>query len=217
MVACVSVGRGTTVRNPRSVTGRLQRAGLAVTVASIVAVLGLPGTAYAHNRLKSADPAAGSSPSSSPARVTLEFTERLDQKFTGVAVTDVHNGSVVDGPLQISGFRAVQPLQPSLAPGQYTVAYRVTSKDGHTVSDAYVFNIPAPPGSSPQAAAAAAVSPTPQAGTAGTGRSTAAWFAAAAAVLAVLAVAVVAAVVRRRGRRAPAAGGWLRAGSSDRV
>jgi methionine-rich copper-binding protein CopC len=186
------------------VTLMLQRMGIAVVVASIVAVVGLPGTAYAHNRLRSGDPAAGSSPRESPAQVTLEFSERLDLKFTGVAVTDIHNGSVVDGPVQINGFRAVQRLRPSLPPGQYTVAYRVTSKDGHTVSDAYVFSIPGPPGSSQQPATASAPGgPPPRLSqSAGTGPGSAVWLAAGVG-LAVLTSAVVMIVVRRRGRRAP--------------
>lgn len=105
-----------------------------------LAVLGA-GPAAAHSVLVSVDPADGAQLSTGPARVTFTFNENLQPSFPSVTVVGPdHNlwsegQPVVDGP-HVS--IAVRELGPA---GKYTMAYRVTSADGHPVSGTRSFTL----------------------------------------------------------------------------
>lgn len=127
---------------------------LAVALCVALVVLLLPASrAWAHNALRESTPAQGSQSASAPAQVELVFAERLDPKFTTVAVTGTGGTTVTAGKPAVAGTRATQPLTAGLAAGSYTVAYRVVSVDGHPVQGSFTFTITAPPGAAPASAA----------------------------------------------------------------
>ncbi|MFK3983253.1 copper resistance protein CopC [Micromonospora sp. NPDC050397] len=128
-------------------------------VTGALALMVAPAPAQAHNELRASNPAKGAKLASAPAEVTLDFAERLDPRFTTVAVTDAAGKAVVDGKPQVDGVRAVQRLRPALDAGAYTVAYRVVSVDGHPVRGSHTFTVTAPPTTAP-ATPAAPPSPT---------------------------------------------------------
>ena len=182
--------------------------GRRLAIVSVVAtlVLATPGAAWAHNQLKFADPADTAALAAAPRQITLTFSERLDPRFTTVAVTDAAGTAMTGGPVQVSETTAVQPLLPTLGAGSFTVAYRVVSVDGHPVAGSLRFTVTlvedpaqfdAVPSATPSAAEgvpAAAATPVARAGGGSDGAAPVLW---AAAVVAVL-VGLGAVIVRRR-------------------
>lgn len=117
-------------------------------------------------RCASPPPAKGARLGAAPQQVDLVFAERLDPKFTTIAVTAPGDTAAVAGAPAVSGTRATQTLQPGLPAGEYTVAYRVVSVDGHPVQGSFTFTVTAAPAASapasapPVAASSAAPQPT---------------------------------------------------------
>nr|WP_240940212.1 copper resistance CopC family protein [Planosporangium flavigriseum] len=182
------------------------RAALAAAVATVA--LSLVATpAWAHNALRSSSPADGEQLAAPPRQVVLEFRERLDPKFTVVAITGP-GGPVTGEPVGVDGVRAVQPLPATLPDGRYTVAYRVVSVDGHPVQGQLSFTVAAPaaaPSPTPVSPIAATAQAPVAVGAAGKaaggtsgGSSTAAWSAAGLAAVALAAGAGWWAVRRAR-------------------
>ncbi|MEV4626159.1 copper resistance CopC family protein [Micromonospora sp. NPDC049523] len=130
---------------------------IAVACATVLAAM--PAPAWAHNELRASNPAKGAQLASAPAQVVLDFAERLNPKFTTVAVTDKAGAVVGAGQPEVSGPRAVQRLRQPLDAGDYTVAYRVVSVDGHPVSGKLTFTVTAPPPASAPATPSAASQP----------------------------------------------------------
>jgi methionine-rich copper-binding protein CopC len=115
-------------------------------LAAILAVL--PASAIAHARLQQAAPADGSIVNSTPADLMLTFSERAH--LTQLSVQrqgEAHPRRI--GPLPETVSTQFTIALPALAPGAYTVVYRVVSADdGHISSGTIRFRI-APPVSAP--------------------------------------------------------------------
>lgn len=103
-------------------------------------VLASAVTARAHAQLESADPRVGSTVSAAPSVLTLNFSEGVEPAFSTVEVTDAGGRRVNAGKPRVNG-RVVQvPLRP-LAPGQYSVHWRVLSVDTHTTEGSFGFEV----------------------------------------------------------------------------
>jgi len=102
------------------------------------------GPAAAHSILIAVDPPDGAQLTAGPARATFTFNENLQPSFPSVTVVGPDGNlwsrgkPVVDGP-HVS--IAVGELGPA---GKYTMAYRVTSADGHPVSGTRSFTLTTP-------------------------------------------------------------------------
>jgi methionine-rich copper-binding protein CopC len=127
---------------------RLVRGGAVALLTGLALLLGT-APAWAHSRLESSDPAAGSSTATAPQKVSLTFNEPVQPGFTVITVIgpngdDYHSGQVseVDDTVTVG----VLPLGPA---GRYQIGYRVVSADGHPVSGSVPFTLTTPgPGSS---------------------------------------------------------------------
>lgn len=97
------------------------------------------GSASAHSQLESSIPAAGARLDSVPTEVTLTFSEDIAPGLSQVGVTDGEGLTMTRGKPATDGAVVTQALHPNLLPGTYTVTYKVTSADGHPVSDAFTF------------------------------------------------------------------------------
>ena len=108
--------------------------------ATAPAVLLAP-VAAAHSVLISVDPEDGSQLDAAPEQIVLTFNEEINQNFASVAVTagDDRTNRVAGEPM-VDG-ETVTARVDGLAPGAYTVGYRVTSADGHVVSGSSVFTV----------------------------------------------------------------------------
>jgi copper resistance protein C len=135
-------------------------AGLALAAAGGgLLALGLAAPASAHAALTGTDPEDGATLAEAPAEVTATFSEILDEASTEIAVTDP-SGAVIDvvDP-SYDGDTFIQPMLYT-TPGEYTLAFRVISEDGHRVDDAIEFTVESipeglyAPGSEPTAEAA---------------------------------------------------------------
>ena len=113
--------------------------GLAVAV-----TLGLTGQALAHAELKSATPPVKGTVTTSPSELDLEFTEGLNLAFSGVAVKGPGKKTVATGKAALQAgddTKLMVPIQGTLAPGTYTVAWHALSTDGHKTRGTYTFTV----------------------------------------------------------------------------
>jgi copper resistance protein C len=103
-----------------------------------LAVVGLSTAAKAHAMLDHASPAVGSTVATSPGQVTLYFTQQLEPKFCGAEVRNA-SGARVDHGKSISG-NVMRLSVGTLAPGAYSVTWRVLSVDTHTTQGSFSFH-----------------------------------------------------------------------------
>ena len=102
-----------------------------------------PAPALAHAYLVKAQPAQRAVLFAPPERVQLWFNERLEAAFCTLQVFDAGDKQVDKGDMQVA------PDDPKhlsvglnpLAPGAYTVKFRVLSVDGHVVTNQFSFPV----------------------------------------------------------------------------
>ena len=111
---------------------------LALLLLTVCFTLALPATAHAHDVLEKATPADGTTVTLLPADVSLVFSEQPLELGLQVVVTGP-TGNVAEGLATIQGREVRQAISSAAPAGQYTVAYRVTSDDGHPVSGSFGF------------------------------------------------------------------------------
>jgi copper resistance protein C len=111
-----------------------------IIIASLfVAALGT-GAARAHAFLDHSSPLVGSTMRSAPRQLTLWFTQNLEPAFSSVEVLNGSGARVDRGRPQISANIMRVGLKP-LAPGSYTVRWRVLSVDTHTTEGSFTFRV----------------------------------------------------------------------------
>jgi methionine-rich copper-binding protein CopC len=111
--------------------------------------------ASAHAVLVKITPAADAKLTTAPSQVVVEFNETVGSTFAAVVVTNAAGVSLSSGKPTALGGKVTQALSPEMASGDYRVAYRVTSDDGHPVSGESKFTVTLAAGTSPATAAAA--------------------------------------------------------------
>ncbi len=110
----------------------------AAVASGVLLVLVGAGPAAAHNRLRSSDPADGSTLARTPDAVVLTLDEPPVALGTRVLVTGPE-GPVGQGTPQLVDETVRQPLVGGAPAGRYTVEWRATSADGHPVSGRFSF------------------------------------------------------------------------------
>jgi copper resistance protein C len=101
-------------------------------------VLAIAAPALAHDALKSSDPAKGATVKSVD-EVTLEFTNKVRMPFVVVrGPGDVQHQA---GDPDLDGPVVTQKLKGELPDGEYTIAYRVVSSDGHPIDGEIPFTV----------------------------------------------------------------------------
>lgn len=143
-------------------TGMLGRS-LVIAGAAVVAFVLLPVTrATAHAEFVSATPGPGTTWSTPPTSVRIEFSEPLEPVLSGIEV-DRSSGRVV--PTRSAGVdpadpRAYAVALPRLRPDRYVVVWHtVSATDGHSRRGAYSFTLDLPNGSAPRTGASEAIGP----------------------------------------------------------
>lgn len=101
--------------------------------------IGVPGHAF----LVKSVPTRRAVVAQPPARVDLWFSERLEGAYSRVSVEDVQGRRVDhgDGAVSRDDPRRLTVALPPIAPGTYTVRYRVLSVDGHVVEAGFSFTV----------------------------------------------------------------------------
>jgi methionine-rich copper-binding protein CopC len=104
----------------------------------MLAVWASASPASAHNTLTSTSPADQETVQVAPQAVVLTFDEPAILMGTEVVVTGP-SGQVQQGQPRLADNTISEDLQPGVPAGTYTVAWRVTSADGHPVSGTFTF------------------------------------------------------------------------------
>ena len=116
-----------------------------VTVAAVTIALGSaePPPALAHSMLVKAEPPRRAVLAKAPGQVRLWFNEDIEGDYASLAVLDADKHPVTDAKPTLASDdpkSIVLPL-PELAPGKYSVKFRVLSVDGHVVDSAFDFTV----------------------------------------------------------------------------
>lgn len=101
-------------------------------------VLVTAGPALAHDALKSSDPAKDATVESVD-EITLEFTGKIRMPF--VSVRGPGDTQHQAGDPELDGVKVKQELKGELPDGDYTIAYRVVSSDGHPIEGEIPFTV----------------------------------------------------------------------------
>lgn len=114
-----------------------------LAAALFVTTLLAPTEAWAHAYLVKAVPAQRAVLFAPPDRVQLWFNERLEASFCTITVTDSADKPVDQGDMKVSGDdpKLLSVGLKPLAPGAYTVKFRVLSVDGHVVANQFPFTV----------------------------------------------------------------------------
>ncbi|HEY4881189.1 MAG TPA: copper resistance CopC family protein [Steroidobacteraceae bacterium] len=113
-----------------------------ITGAVMLALALLPLGAEAHAHLLQSTPADGSELTQAPASFTLQFNEPA--RLTALSIKkDAEPPHRLDPPANAPSARWVVAA-PALAPGSYTLSYRVLSDDSHIVSGSIQFRVREP-------------------------------------------------------------------------
>jgi hypothetical protein len=114
-----------------------------IIAATAIAGLATAGQAFAHAHLKSSVPADKAVVKTAPTELDLTFTEELNLKFTGVAVTGPGKKAVKTGEAMLmDGDKGLMvPVSDMLAAGTYTVEWHALSADGHKTKGKYSFTV----------------------------------------------------------------------------
>jgi methionine-rich copper-binding protein CopC len=120
----------------------MRRRSLLAIPAVLAAAASAGSPARAHATLRSASPSPGSLQAIAPPELSIVFSEALEPRFSRV---EVRNADAVrvdrENPrLSEDGKRLTVGLKP-LAPGIFTVLWKVTSVDTHQTEGSYRFTI----------------------------------------------------------------------------
>ena len=211
-------------RRPARAVGSVQtlaRVAVVVLFAALAAV-GLALPASAHNVLLSSNPADGAVLQAAPTTVQLTFDQPVQDFEPVVTVLGPDGQRYESGTPQVDSTEVTAGVNALPGPGDYVIAYRVVSADGHPVQGEIRFTMAAgasgatgsaggtsgsgarSSGAGASAEATASVAPVPATGSAApataassTSSGLSGWVWAAIALAAVLVVAAVVVIVRR--------------------
>jgi copper resistance protein C len=116
---------------------RLSRLVIGTCVALLAAV------AHAHAFLDRSEPRVGSMVPTAPTEVRIWFTQELEPAFSTVAVTDANGRPATSAAAHLDAHDATLLEVPltKIAPGQYTVSWRVVSVDTHVTEGRFTFRV----------------------------------------------------------------------------
>ena len=134
---------------------------LAITLLGALALITSATGAIAHASWLSSTPQAGATLEAAPTEVRVGFDSGLLASGAALVVTNA-DGVVISDSTPVIGMSEISvAVDPGAPAGRYTVAFRVVSEDGHTVSDSFDYTVA---GDAPGATAAAPAQTTAPAG-----------------------------------------------------
>ena len=110
-----------------------------VVLAVVTALLGLGAPASAHTRLVSTTPPDGAVLEQQPSSLELTFSEQLISLGSGAELSGPDG--VAQTSFDVTGQSLVVAVARPLPAGEYALAWRVTSADGHPVSGTLGFTV----------------------------------------------------------------------------
>ena len=115
----------------------------AVLLLTLLGVLGLATPAFAHNQLTSSNPTDKASLETGPGEIVLTFDQPVQagEGLNTVAVTSENGDRWEGGASDVASNVVTTPIRELGPAGDYTVAYRVISADGHPVDGTLTFTL----------------------------------------------------------------------------
>ncbi|HKR88004.1 MAG TPA: copper homeostasis periplasmic binding protein CopC [Phenylobacterium sp.] len=114
-----------------------------IAAATALALTGLATQASAHAHLLSSSPAANATVAA-PGQLTLKFSEKLQPKFSGLAITMPQMNNIA-APTKVAvskdGRSLVATPTTPLSAGVYKVSWHAVTADTHRVQGAYSFTV----------------------------------------------------------------------------
>jgi methionine-rich copper-binding protein CopC len=116
---------------------------LCIWVSCLSLLLYLPSSAWPHAQLVKSVPTRRAVLSKAPGHVQLWFNEGLEARFCHISVWNAAGQRMDSGVLRADpgNPKQLSISLPALAPGIYTVKYRVLSVDSHIVEDQFSFTV----------------------------------------------------------------------------
>lgn len=114
---------------------------LAVTTFALASAVS--ASAFAHAKLQSSDPQAGSTLDSAPKQVRLKFNETLEPAFSKIQVTGPQDNAVAVGATTVDAAdpTAMAAPLPPLPAGEYHIHWTAMTHDGHKVKGDVAFKV----------------------------------------------------------------------------
>ena len=114
---------------------------LAVTTFALSSAV--TSSAFAHAKLQSSDPRAGSTLDTAPKQVRLKFNEALEPAFSKIKLTGPQNKEI---PVTATAVDKADPTVmtaplPQLATGEYRIQWSTMTHDGHKVKGEVTFKV----------------------------------------------------------------------------
>jgi copper transport protein len=129
-------------RTIRQHSQRLQGKLIAAVIVAFAVAAACAPSALAHSVLIGTQPGNDVVVPESPSEVVLEFNEPVDASLGSLRVFDGQGQQVDEGEVgQPVPTEVAVPITSELAPGTYTVAWRVVSADSDPISGAFVFHV----------------------------------------------------------------------------
>ena len=125
---------------PRA-THTLKHIVMGVTMATAMCLHVAP--ALAHAALVKAEPPRRAVLAKAPAQVQLWFNEEIESAFASLIVLNADKNPVtaVKPQLASNDLKSIVLPLPELAPGKYSVKFRVLSLDGHVIQSSFDFTV----------------------------------------------------------------------------
>ena len=116
---------------------------IAIVTIAFFALSIYAGPSFAHAKLVKSDPPNRATLSIAPKQIQLWFNEEIEGSFASISLHDAEGKSVTDASPETlpDDLKTVVLRLPEIAPGRYTVNFRVLSKDGHVVESDYSFTL----------------------------------------------------------------------------
>jgi methionine-rich copper-binding protein CopC len=124
--------------------GSLGRHTFARVILIVTFALGVPlSSAFAHSMLVKAEPPRRAVLTKSPSHVRLWFNEKIEGDYASLVVLDAKKQPISDvkPTLAPDDQKSIVLPLPELAPGKYSVKFRVLSVDGHVVESSFDFTV----------------------------------------------------------------------------
>lgn len=114
-----------------------------LAMSTLVLASTVASSAFAHAKLQSSDPQAGSTLDSAPKQVRLKFNETLEPAFSKIQLTGPQNSDVAVGATTIDTAdpTAMAAPLPQLPAGEYHIHWTAMTHDGHKVKGDVAFKV----------------------------------------------------------------------------
>ena len=112
-------------------------------IAASLALVFAATAAFAHAQLDKAVPAVGGTVTS-PAEIRLKFTEGVEPRFSGIALSSESGAAQPLGPPSVDpadNSVLIAKVGKTLPPGVYTVTWRAVSVDTHKTQGRFTFTV----------------------------------------------------------------------------